>query len=162
MQTVIMVMSSTLLPLKARFLLVDCDMITYIHGNSQDLGYSQTSCHHQKHASWSCHHHGHVIIMVMSSTWSWLCPGKCQGGTSDVFTGDCLALSLKYDLNLDTGLSQINLNHDTLLDWILLARQALEYLTQGHVSLLHQPFFKIAKGKTLFRRLNFFSSKEFH
>jgi len=22
--------------------------------------------------------------------------GKCQGGTSDVFTGDCLALSLKY------------------------------------------------------------------
>ena len=101
-------------------------------------------------------HHDHVIIMVTSPTLSRLCPGKCQGGTSDVFTGDCLALSLKYDLNLDTGLSQINLNQDTLLDWILLVRQVLIYLTQGHVSILLQPFFSIAKGKSALQTIKFF------
>ena len=74
MQTVIMVMSSTLFLLKARFLLVDCNMITYIHPLQQSRSGLFTHIMSSSgpcitvimimSSSWSRHHHGHVINIV--------------------------------------------------------------------------------------------------
>ena len=60
---VIIVMSSTLLPLKARFLLVDRNMITYIHPLQQSRSGLFTKI---MSSSGPCI----TVIMIMSSSWS--------------------------------------------------------------------------------------------
>ena len=125
-------------------------LLISIYCNSQDLGYSQTSCHHQDHASrssWSCHHHGHVTNIVT------VVPRQVPRRNKR-----CLhrRLPCPFPQVWSQSRYQINLNQDTLLDWILLVRQVLIYLTQGHVSILLQPFFSIAKGKSALQTIKFF------